>query len=103
MDEAEKSRATERVTLVQSRTASLTHIMPPRRQDTMQSISGDTIGKDQVNATITPCNGVKLSTIDSQGSQESWTSADERCTRYREMIQVSYRPLLLVVGVSVTP
>jgi len=66
----------------------------------MQSISGDTMGKDQVDTTITPCNGVKLSTID---SQESWTSADERCTRYREMIQVSYRPLLLVFGVSATP
>lgn len=58
-------------------------------EDEMQSLGRNMICKDPVNTKISPYEDVKLTVSESLGYQDSCTLEDEKCSRYRDMIQVS--------------
>ncbi len=89
MYKAERSRAIVSTTPWQPRTATPMEDAHARVVDAVKGSSRETDCKGQVSTTILPFQEGKLTHIDSADSRESWTACDERCCRYRDMIQVS--------------
>ena len=98
MNEAEKSRAMVSITPWQPRTATPMEDAHARVVDAVQSPGGEIDCKCQINTTILPFQEVKLTHSDSAESRESWTAGDERCCRYRDMIDVGSQFLNVVLS-----